>query len=370
MADLFGAPQGIIAAEESNRQNMLVGMQAQKLLGDIAAQPSEARYKDSLARLHSAEALGKEQDAAAAQQMMVLQQDFIKSKQAAQERLKLIDAAKAQGRDATVLDLNADGRPRSQADSLEAFADFAENSGAPPLALEKTRKMIAEIREKEAIGADHAGRAETQRWTQLEKQTKLLSNTAAAAAESPANYLAIISDPARRGMLPKQLTGDWATDRPVLSAIAAAGQDALQRGRLEQAAKAAEAAESRRRSQNARDEAVIARTREQERLARLRADDIEKNGGPNSPQAREARRAMTPAQEAAAKARDAKLNPPLVIDPKARTPMQTYRLKDGRIARWEINPATGQYGLNVLSGAATTSPRTSTTAADDEDEED
>lgn len=371
MADLFGAPLGIIAAEEGNRQNMLAGVQAQKLLGDIAMQPSEARYKDSLARLHSADALGKENEAAAAQQMMVLQQDFVRARQ---ERDRLVDSAKAQGRDATIADLNADGRPKSQADALEEFADFAEKSGAPPLALEKTRKMIAEIKEKEAIGADHAGRAETQRWTQREKQTKLLSNTAAAAAESPANYLAILSNSELRALLPQQLTGDWTTDQSVLKAIAEAGQDALARGRLEQRQLEADAAQKRHASQNARDEAVIARTKEQERLTRLRANDLAKNGGPNSPEARAAKRAMTPAQEAAAKARDLKLNPPLILDPKSRVPGQTYRLGDGRIVRWEVNPATGKYGLNVLGSApalpAATTAAASTAADNDEDEED
>ncbi len=83
------------------------------------------------------------------------------------------------------------------------------------------------------------------------------------------------------------------------------------------------------------------------------------------------------AQKAANAARDAKEHPPLILDPNSRIPGQKYKLADGRIARWEVNPATGKYGLNVLSAAQigqapVVAPKASVAAdaADDEDLED
>lgn len=372
MSEMFGAPAGILAGEESGRQNMLAGVQAQKLLGDIAMQPAEMGYKQSLARLHSAEALAKEQEAVDQQQMLDMQKKFLVQGQA-----QLTDAARAQGREATVEDLNGKGQPRSQADDLRAFADFAAANGAPPLALAKTRKLITEITEKEAIGADHASRAVTQAWNQQKTRVGLVSNIAGAAAESPQNYLTILADPKNRELLPKELTGDWATDAPVLRAISAAGQDAIRRGELELKAVEAEGRAQRRRVQEEKDAANIALAEERTRRTRLLANDLEKYGGPGSRATQNSRKEMTDAQKAANAARDAKEHPPLILDPNSRIPGQKYKLADGRIARWEVNPATGKYGLNVLSAAQigqapVVAPKASVAAdsADDEDLED
>ena len=44
MADLFGAPLGIIAGEESSQRAALSGLQSLKLMREIEAQPADAEY--------------------------------------------------------------------------------------------------------------------------------------------------------------------------------------------------------------------------------------------------------------------------------------------------------------------------------------
>ena len=41
MAELFGAPVGMLAAGEQSRQNALVGLEAQKVMNTLALQPSQ-----------------------------------------------------------------------------------------------------------------------------------------------------------------------------------------------------------------------------------------------------------------------------------------------------------------------------------------
>jgi hypothetical protein len=80
-------------------------------------------------------------------------------------------------------------------------------------------------------------------------------------------------------------------------------------------------------------------------------NDIVKNGGEKSAEAKDAKVAAADAKRQATQAALRKEFPPLLIDPAAREPGKIYMMADGRIARWEVNPAKGILELNVLDTA-------------------
>ena len=339
MADLFGAPVGIIASQENNRQAITSGLANIKTMGDIAQQPAELELKQAQARLFGAEASDKEAAAAANQEMLKLQKEFI-------------EGARANGKEATVDDLEpGTGKPKSQASQLEAFADYASKKGLPPLALAKVREDIAKIYEHEAITAYRSQQAlQTEEKRQLEHMQRV-SNVAAAAAQSPQNYAYAMLNPETRKLLPPGLSGNYATDKPILDLVTSAGQDSIKAADL--ARKQADSVQLRLRAKAAAalsHASADAATARKELTQQVKADVI-KNGGEKSPEARDVKAAAADAKRQAAQAALRKEFPPLLIDPAAREPGKIYMMPDGRIARWETNPAKGILELNVLDMA-------------------
>ncbi len=339
MADLFGAPVGIIASQENNRQAITSGLANIKTMGDIAQQPAELELKQAQARLFGAEASDKEAAAAASQEMLKLQKEFV-------------EGARANGKEATVDDLEpGTGKPKSQASQLEAFANFADKKGLPPLALAKVREEIAKIYEHEAITDYRSQQArQTEEKRALEHMTRV-SNVSAAAAASPRDYALALMNPETRKLLPPGLTGDYATDKPVLEMITRAGQDSIKAADL--ARKQADSVQLRLRAKAAAalsHASADAATARKELTQQVKADVI-KNGGEKSQEAKDVKTAATDAKRQATQAALRKEFPQLLLDPAAREPNKMYMLADGRIARWEVNPATGKFGLNVIDVA-------------------
>lgn len=339
MADLFGAPVGIIASQENNRQAITSGLANIKTMGDIAQQPAELELKQAQARLFGAEASDKEAAAAASQEMLKLQKEFV-------------EGARANGKEATVDDLEpGTGKPKRQASQLEAFANFADKKGLPPLALAKVREEIAKIYEHEAITDYRSQQArQTEEKRQLEHMQRV-SNVAAAAAQSPQNYAYAMLNPETRKLLPPGLSGNYATDKPILDLVTSAGQDSIKAADL--ARKQADSVQLRLRAKAAAalsHASADAATARKELTQQVKADVI-KNGGEKSPEAKDAKIAAADAKRQETQAKLRKEFPPLIIDPNAREANKMYMLADGRIARWEVNPATGKMGLNVLDVA-------------------
>lgn len=339
MADLFGAPLGIVASQENNRQAITSGLANIKTMGDIAQQPAELELKQAQARLFGAEASDKEAAAAASQEMLKLQKEFIQG-------------AKEAGRDATVEGLEpGTGKPKSQASQLEAFANFADKKGLPPLALAKVREEIAKIYEHEAITGYRSQQAmQIEEKRALEHMTRV-SNISAAAAQSPRDYALALMNPETRKLLPPGLTGDYATDRLVLEMITRAGQDSIKAADLKR--KQEDSVQTRLRSKAAAASSYASADASKARmeLTRQVKADIIKNGGEKSQEAKDAKTVATDAKRAAEQAKLRKEFPPLILDPEAREANKMYMLADGRIARWEVNPATGKFGLNVIDVA-------------------
>jgi hypothetical protein len=313
-------------------------------MGDIAQQPAELELKQAQARLFGAEASDKEAAAAASQEMLKLQKEFV-------------EGARANGKEATVDDLEpGTGKPKSQASQLEAFANFADKKGLPPLALAKVREEIAKIYEHEAITDYRSQQArQTEEKRQLEHM-QLVSNVAAAAAQSPQNYTYAMLNPETRKLLPPGLSGNYATDKPILDLVTSAGQDSIKAADL--ARKQADSVQLRLRAKAAAalsHASADAATARKELTQQVKADVI-KNGGEKSPEAKDAKIAAADAKRQETQAKLRKEFPPLIIDPNAREANKMYMLADGLIARWEVNPATGKMGLNVLDVARGRAP--------------
>jgi hypothetical protein len=349
MADLFGAPVGFLAAGEEQRANVTNTLGALKTMGDIAQQPVDMALKQAHARYYGAEAGLKEAEAANLQMMAQLEAQF-----------------HAQGKNPTVEDLaRGPQQPQSQADQLMAMAAFAEDRGAPISITGKMRASAATILEHEAIaGYRNAQQQREAQRTLTERQTRV-SNVAATAAESPQAYMTVLQDPELSGLLPRQLTGDWNTDRGVLSTIAKAGQDSIRRARLAQQQQEVglTAARSQATIANAQASADLAKARRLE--VEDRTERIKKNGGERSVEAADAKRSVVEARRAAREAKDRKEFPPMPLDPKLVIPGQSYTGANG--TRYTIVGKAAN-GNPVGRPVAVSAP--STAAPTDDEEED
>lgn len=333
MADLFGAPLGIIAKEESNRATLDAGLRAIKAFNDIAAQPVDLAYKQALTRSADSEASTRETALAEAKKAQQLRLDFLSRQQETDARKKLSELAAAQGRIATVGDLPPGGKitQASQASELEQFLEFSK--GQLPLAEEvKLRKDVANIKQSEAAAASSSSAAGLNEHKQQVAQFQLVGNIAGAAATDPAAYRALMMSPQRQ-LLPKELTGDWRTDAPILRAIEMASQDSIKRA--EEKRQLADS-ESRRRVDGARVAQAAAQIVNLQFTGKKLKRDFEqetKQGGKYSPEAAALKKAQTANAISLKEARDALTYPLLSLSEADVTIGQVYRAANGKLVR-------------------------------------
>jgi len=340
---MYGATEGIQAQEESNRRSLAAGLSAQKTLGEIAAQPTDIAYKQALTRTHTATADEAESALAPAKASRDLQLKFLEQRQEDDARKKLTEAAAGQGKQATVADLPPGGSivRASQADDLEAFAEFARDT-MPPMELANLRGEIAEIKRKEAAEVASRAAAGVNEHKQQVAQFQLIGNIAGAAGASEANYRAIMMSPQRQ-LLPRELTGNWRTDAPMLKAIEMASQDSIKRADL---LRTQLDSESKRRLDGARVSEATTRVENLKLTGKTLKRDYEqqtKAGGKYSPEALELKKAQAANARSLTAARDAAAFPPAPLDPAAREFEKAYTARDGKTrATWQEDPATGK----------------------------
>lgn len=177
MADLFGAPQGILAADQNNLNNVLGGLKAQEMLGSIAQQPYDLQIKQAQARDYNAQALGREQAAAAQERMLQIQQRVASNRTANQQSLM-----------ATGLALTADQldpvtgtvKTQSQADAIQQYAQEMLDAGATEIDVLPLRKDIAKIRQEESATLHTSAQATEQNALAKKERRKELGAAAAA----------------------------------------------------------------------------------------------------------------------------------------------------------------------------------------------
>ena len=367
MAATWGAPGGIELREAGNREALQSGLQAQKMMGDILAQPAEREYKQSLARAHTADAQAKEAEVRASENLRATQMRFLGQQQEEEARGAAAKEAEGQGFRATVADL-PQGKlltKSSQADPLEQFANYASKT-IPPMELAKLRSEIAGIRQKEAAaGASNATAAKRQFEVDAARYEQV-GNIAGAAAQSEANYNAIMLG-RERGLLPPQLSGNYRTDLPILRAIELASQDSIKRAKLK--LDTLESESKRRLDQS--NQGRIAATVENLKLRgkQLKQDAIlaTKAGGKYSPEALEYQKMKSENLKSQIEARKFKTFLPLPLDAGQLDVGKVFTLADGRLARVVGVRADGKPRLmEYHSGVAPVQPG----AADEPDDSD
>jgi hypothetical protein len=155
-------------------------------------------------------------------------------------------------------------------------------------------------------------------------------------------------NPALRERLPKELTGDYNTDSRVLRAIGQASMDANKQADNRRQQAELDARQANFNAGEAKRNAQVAAATAQADLAAERLANIIKYGDQNSEAGLAAKKAATEAAKARTAALQDKTTPQLPLDPGGRKLNQSYKLPDGRTARWETNPTTGKPGLNVV----------------------
>jgi hypothetical protein len=344
MAELFGAPVGMLAAGEQSRQNALVGLEAQKVMNTLALQPSQIELNKAHTGYYGAQTAEAQAKADAASVMQRLGEGFT-----ADQKLRqgVIDGAAAKGQIATVADLKGAGKKVSTAQPLKDFAAYAAGRGAPPMVLEKIYGDIATIEEKEAQGAWRSQEVLASQDKVAREQRTEVGGIAAAAAESPQQYAAIMMNPALRERLPKELTGDYNTDSRVLRAIGQASMDANKQADNRRQQAELDARQANFKAGEAKRDAQVSLADVQYLHAFERYEQLAKNGQAVTAAGIEADKAVSAAARARTAAAADKAAPQLPLDSKARVLNKSYTLPDGRIATWETDPATSKPGLNV-----------------------
>jgi len=347
MAELFGAPLGMIAADEQSRQNVLVGLEAQKVMNTLALQPSQIALNQAHTGYYGAQTAEADAKTEAARVMQRLGEGFT----ADQQKLKgVIDGAAAQGKTATVADLKGAGQKVSTAQPLKDFAAYAASKGASPTVLKEIYGEIATIDEKEAVGIWRNTESEVaQDKMQRDRRTEV-GGIAAAAAASPAQYRAFMLNPdlQTRFGAKNLLTGSYDADKVTLQTIAQASMDANKQADNKRQQAELEARQAQFIAGNALRDAKVAAADADFLLKYERYEQLVKNGEAVTNAGIEAKKAVTAAAKARTAAAQDKATPQLPLDPGSRKLGQSYMLPDGRTARWEVDPTTKKPGLNVL----------------------
>ena len=344
MAELFGAPLGMIAADEQSRQNALVGLEAQKVMNTLALQPSQIALKQAHTGYYGAQTAAENAKTEAARVMQRLGAGFTADQQL---RQGAIDGAAAKGQTATVANLKGAGQKVSVAQPLKDFVAYAAGEGAPPTVLKDIYGEIATIEEKEAQGLWRNTESIVAEDKMQRDQRTEIGGIAAAAAENPQQYAAIMINRDLRDRLPKELTGSYDADRNTLRAIGQASMDANKQADNRRQQAENEAVQARFNAGQSKRDAAVAAADAAFLLAYERYQQLHKNGQAVTDAGIEAKKAVTEAVRARTAAAADKAAPQLPLDPKARVLNKAYTLADGRIATWETDPTTGKPGLNV-----------------------
>ncbi len=362
MADLFGAPLGIIASDENIRQNIHAGLLASKTLGEIEQQPTDLALKQAkipltqaetehhlaTAKLNRANAAAAEQAAAELKRQQDITTKVLAEEQAhraAQQR------AIAEGRVLTVADRPAGGFAapvQTTADRLDQLANDLLDNGMP---LDKVATLAGKAAEASKDNAQAASARAAQELSQLkssQERAERLGTMAAYALKGPAQYreamTAAMQDPALVGVLGK-MPLDFAAAKPRLEAFL--GQAMTVKEQAAQKARDVEAAAAQARAGAAQTSASASLMVAKSRVAlnNERLEILKKNGGKADPDVVDIRRRGVALREQEAQAKQLKDAPPAPLDMKERRLGKMYTAADGKTrVIWDKDPATGQMG--------------------------
>lgn len=340
MADMFGTIGGMFASQEHRRAERAADLEALKTMSEISSQPIKNQLNQAQAEQYRASAGHLEAETAR-----------LKTEQEAQEKLaaiaQLVAEKHAAGEIPTTEDLS-DGQPKSLADPFQAQLELAQREGISPIITDKLATTIAGIRQKEAQAA--ASRA-TQQLNQMKMMKERLaargSFAAAALQAGPGQWaqmrqMAVDRTPPGQPSELDKLPQDWNAARPILQAALNESVDGAKHLELAETRIQNEAQRARMRSSNAKDVAAVELAKKRGVFIEARAEQLKKNGGGASPEAKRAQEEMALSRRAIREAKDRKEFPRAPLDKKERVVGQTYTGANGAKYLWDHNPATGE----------------------------
>lgn len=293
--EMFGAPAGITAGESASREQLMGALNAQHRLGQIAAQPSAQRLAESHARLYEAQADEAERKADAQAKLAWLAENEPVDVQGA------VEGAKAGG--------------QSLANPLIRFSKLAAKAGLFKESAEFATKASTIAQHEASAGASQASEGLRKART----LTTLAQNRAsqALAVTDQGSYDRLRQSMVAAGESLDGLPENYAAAQPTLkqwvqNGIAA--QDAL---RLAEQKAHNKVVEMRLRAQAGASGAAAEASKARVKLSNLEYDNLVKNGGERSPEAKalkDARRRnqddLIVKRDAAAKAKELAKFPP------------------------------------------------------------
>lgn len=355
MSEMFGTIGGVLASQEARRANDL-------------AQAQTEHYQ-------------------ALTQAKQVETDTAKAALADQEKLakiaQLVSVKQAAGEVATVEDLEA-GRPRSLADPFREQLRLAQAEGMSPIITDKLATTIATLEQKEAQAAASRMTQQNQQAEFLKKRLEARGAFAGAALQAgPAQWAqmrqrAVDRTPPGQPSELDKLPQDWEAAKPILQAALNESIEGPKQIELELTRARDAASASRVRSANAKDTAAVESARKRGVFIEARTEQLKKNGGGASPEAKRAQEEMALSRRAIREAKDRKEFPRAPLDKRERVIGQTYTGTNGAKYLWDRNPATGEGafielapppGTRAAARVAESEPRRSRASAYSEDDD-
>lgn len=313
MADMFGAPIGIGAAEADQRQNVLGGLQALKQMGEIAAQPQDLALKKAHTRLYEAEAGAKERELAAEEALGRL---------AAGQRNTPVDPEATPG-----------SRAVNLGEQLMGAGYFSKGL--------KVVQAGVGIDQKAAAAMAAQASAELRRINGQRKQLENMANLAQGVlnADTPEAYAQARLYALEQGMDASRLPEVYnANTKTVLQQVVAAGTKASEQLKLKEDALTGVARRAQLGASAAASSARVKVLQERERALKDDFDRREKTGGKYDPKVAEYKDALRDVRRAKLAAEDLKNFPPAPARPEDREPGKTYTAANGAKFKWMNGP--------------------------------
>lgn len=362
MADLFGAPAGIIAAEEMGQRSGINALNSLKLMGDIASQPAEAEYKRGLGRLHNADAESKEQATADARRLAEIHANIARESEGklAQTGLPL-----------TADEIDPETGRRKQMSPVDQQFEYIEKMrrlGATPtdtapllLKTAQTASAVSTAAFREAQKVEREGAARKQ-------QREAIGAIANSLLSNPQTYAQMRLQGTGYPELDQNLPPVFnAEAKKVLEFLrdAAMTPDKAQGLKYEAARTASQVATGK--AQQAVAAARVEVLNKRSTLLKADIDHLEKTGGKYSPEAIQARADKAKTDKLKTEVTIAKVFPGIPANPEDGEIGENYSLPDGRRVTVVGKTPDNKYILQpVLAGT----PTPVTTGADDEEDDD
>ena len=344
--ELFGAPIGIQAAEETARENVLTAVKAQELLGRIAAQPGEMALTQgkilaqpgeraltaAQTEHYTAEAAQKLEALALLRTQNKLAQDFADHEK---KVAPIVNAAASQGRIATADDvIKADtSQENPNVSRLQRYLKFAEDRGVSEATLTPLRKELSTILMQDGSAAHSNAQALEQNTRAAGLRSKQIAAWIAGVQKNPEMYPQALAEALNSAdPLIRQTASKLPTtyNAGLIERMRRAGIDADKQQELELKTAEDKSQKTLRDAQAAQARAGTSLAEKRAKLIGIQADAAEREFGPGSTQTKDLKAARIDAIRGVTAAKAAEKFPAAPADPKQWITGKSYTAPNGK----------------------------------------